>query len=536
MDQKGEKECFSRRDFVKGTAVAAACSLWGLTSESAKAVSPEKVSHWDEEADVVIVGYGAAGGCAAIAAHDAGARVVILEKMPAAGGNSGVSGAAILIPDNMTDAVKYYRALSFGTADEEMIRDFAESMVGFPVLLKKLGIPYSVDKALAFYPNLPGASSISKRIQFKPPGAGKVKFKALSDLVEKRRIKVLFDTSAKALIQNSETKEVEGVKAERAGKEIHLRARRGVVLASGGYEFSQEMLRNFNLPGVLEFIYPWGSPGNTGDGIKMALGAGGDLWHMSSFEWGPLCVRPASKEFGVAVGGGLEEASEGSFMFVNRYGKRFMDERKSMVHQRSPQEIVSFDGVRGEYSNLPAYMIFDEAYRAKGPIVATPEYFDLFFKGQVGYWMVKQLHLWSNDNASEVAKGWIIKSETIKDLARKMKIDAAGLADTIQKFNNFCAVGKDDPQYGRYIASMAPLKDPPFYAVEIGLTLINTQGGPKRNRHGQVLGIDNKPIPRLYTAGELGSFFGWLYQAGTNFAEAWTSGYAAGKSAASQKP
>ena len=181
-------------------------------------------------------------------------------------------------------------------------------------------------------------------------------------------------------------------------------------------------------------------------------------------------------------------------------------------------------------------MIFDEAYRSKGPIVATPEYFDLFFKGQVGYWMVKQLHLWSNDNASEVAKGWIIKSETIKDLARKMKIDAAGLADTIQKFNNFCAVGKDDPQYGRYIASMAPLKDPPFYAVEIGLTLINTQGGPKRNKHGQVLGIDNKPIPGLYTAGELGSFFGWLYQAGTNFAEAWTSGYAAGKSAASQKP
>jgi aspartate oxidase len=159
------------------------------------------VPSWDDEADVVIVGFGGAGGNAAISAHDSGARVLIIEKMPSAGGNSTVSGAGLFVPDNVPDAIRYYRALSSGTVDEDLIRVFAEAMVGIPDLLKKLGIEFTVKKAIPQFPSLPGSSSISKRIQFKPPGSGEVKFKALLNLVEKRRIRVIFNTSAKALIQ-----------------------------------------------------------------------------------------------------------------------------------------------------------------------------------------------------------------------------------------------------------------------------------------------------------------------------------------------
>ena len=93
----------------------------------------------DYDTDVLIVGYGAAGANAAIAAHDAGARVLIMEKLDYPGGNSGVCAGSMLIPESVEEAVRYYRGLSFGTVDEKMIRVFAEAMVGIPRLLTELG-------------------------------------------------------------------------------------------------------------------------------------------------------------------------------------------------------------------------------------------------------------------------------------------------------------------------------------------------------------------------------------------------------------
>jgi succinate dehydrogenase/fumarate reductase flavoprotein subunit len=529
------KRILSRREVIKGTATIGAASLLSLSFNGAEAIPPQTVPSWDDEADVVIVGFGGAGGNAAISAHDSGARVLIIEKMPSAGGNSAVSGAALLVPDHVPDAIRYYRALASGTVDEDLIRVFAEAMVGIPDLLKKLGIEFTVKKARPQFPSLPGSSTISKRIQFKPPGSGEVKFKALLDLVEKRRIKVIFNTAAKALIQIPETKEVVGIKADSAGKDKYIKANRGVVLTCGGYEYSQEMLAYFNLPGLSEFIFPWGSPGNTGDGVKMALGAGADLWHMCCLEWGPFCAKAPSKKFGFAVGAGLEEASAGSFIFVNKYGKRFMNERKSPVHRKGALEITRLDDERAEYPNLPSYMIFDETYRLKGPIVATQEFFELFFGGPVGYSMVHKVHEWSQDNAVEIEKEWIIRADTLKDLALKIKADPQGLEETVRKFKKSASTG-EDLEFGRSKASMKPIETPPLYAVEIALSLINTQGGPKHNKHCQVLDPYGSPIPRLYAAGELGSFFGFLYQGGNNFQEAWAFGRLAGKNAASETP
>lgn len=83
---------------------------------------------------------------------------------------------------------------------------------------------------------------------------------------------------------------------------------------------------------------------------------------------------------------------------------------------------------------------------------------------------------------------------------------------------------------------MAPLETPPYYAVELALTLVNTQGGPKHDKDCRVLDFSDRPIPRLYAAGEVGSFFGFLYQGGTNYPEAWAFGRIAGRKAAAQKP
>ncbi len=487
----------------------------------------------DYETDVLIVGYGAAGANAAIAAHDAGARALIIEKMGFPGGNSGVCAGAMLIPESVEEAIRYYRALSFGTVDEEMIRDFAEAIVGLPRLLTGLGAEFRVwRREPAYFPSL--LSGQVHRIQFSPTGAGGFRF--LQNLVEARKVEVLMDTRVTALIQNPQTREVLGVKAQKKGKEMILQARRGVVLACGGYEYNPGMLADFNFPGATDYIFPWGVPGNTGDGIKLASEAGAALWHMAAIEWGALCARKPSQKFRMAVGTGLGRARpEGSFVFVNRYGKRFMVENTSLIHRKAPLEILFFDHERAEYRNLPAYMVFDEAYRRKGPIASTLEHFQELWGGPVGYPLIHKIYEWSSDNQAEIDKGWVFQAETLSDLAGKMGADAAALEETIRNFNRACMDNRD-PQFGRAGNSLAPLETPPFYAVELALTLVNTQGGPKHNKDCQVLDFNDKAIPRLYAAGELGSFFGFLYQGGNNYPEAWAFGQIAGKRAAGEKP
>jgi succinate dehydrogenase/fumarate reductase flavoprotein subunit len=481
----------------------------------------------------LIVGYGAAGANAAIAAHDAGARVLIIEKMGFPGGNSGVCAGAMLIPESIEEAIRYYRALSFGTVNEEMIRVFAEAMVGIPRLLTGLGAEFRVRRTEpAYFPSL--LSGRVQRIQFSPTGAEGFRF--LQNRVQGRKVEVLMDTRATALIQDPQTREVLGVKAKKKGKEMTLLARRGVVLACGGYEYNPGMLADFNFPGATDYIFPWGAPGNTGDGIKLASEAGAALWHMASIEWGALCARKPSQKFGMAVGTGLGRARpEGSFVFLNRYGKRFMPENTSLIHRKAPLEILFFDHERAEYRNLPAYMIFDEAYRRKGPIASTREHFQEMWGGPVGYPLIHKVYEWSSDNQAEIDKGWVYQADTLADLAGKMGTDAAALEETIRNFNRACMDNRD-PQFGRAGNSLAPLETPPFYAVELALTLVNTQGGPKHNQDCRVLDFNDKAIPRLYAAGELGSFFGFLYQGGSNYPEAWAFGQIAGRRAAGETP
>jgi succinate dehydrogenase/fumarate reductase flavoprotein subunit len=312
-------------------------------------------------------------------------------------------------------------------------------------------------------------------------------------------------------------------------------ARKGVILACGGYEYNPSMLADFNFPGATDYIFPWGTPGNTGDGIKLAAGAGAALWHMASIEWGALCAKKASQAFGTAVGAGLGMAmSEGSFLFVNRYGKRFMAENTSLVHRKAPLEILAFDHEQAEYRNLPAFMIFDEAYRRRGPITSTGEQIQRVWEGPVGYCLVHEIYDWSKDNQAEIDRGWVFQADTVAELAGRIGADAASLEESLRDFNRFCRENRD-PQFGRRENSLVPLERPPYYAIELGLTLVNTQGGPKHNIDCQVLDFNDQPIPGLYAAGELGSFFGFLYQGGSNYPEAWAFGQIAGKKAAAEK-
>ena len=249
---------------------------------------------------------------------------------------------------------------------------------------------------------------------------------------------------------------------------------------------------------------------------------------MFNLEWDGPCVRAPSEQFGVSVQAGILTMAEvpGNYILVNKYGKRFMNDTKSLTHTKESLELTYFNNEKVEYPNIPFYIIFDETHRLKRPLVP---------KNTFAWNHVHKLVEWSSDNSAEIEKGWIHKAESLKELAAKTGIDPDGLQATVLKYNEYCKSG-NDVEFRRRPETLFPLATPPYYAAELALTCTNTQGGPKHNGKAQTLNKDNKPIPRLYTPGELGSFFGFLYPGGSNIPEAIAFGRIAGENAAKEKP
>lgn len=151
-------------------------------------------------------------------------------------------------------------------------------------------------------------------------------------------------------------------------------------------------------------------------------------------------------------------------------------------------------------------------------------------------------YIWSEDNQKEIDRGWIVKANTIEELAGKILADPDNnglmspsvLRETVKKYNEYCRKG-EDLEFRKHKEWLQPLENPPYYTVKLWPGGPNTQGGPKRNERAQVLRPDNAPIPRLYAAGELGSVWGMVYQGGGNIAECMAFGRIAGTNAASEK-
>jgi predicted oxidoreductase len=141
---------------------------------------------------------------------------------------------------------------------------------------------------------------------------------------------------------------------------------------------------------------------------------------------------------------------------------------------------------------------------------------------------------WSADNGAELAKGWIKQAETITALAQTIGLSPAVLEETVTRWNAHCRAGAD-ADFGR-TKMLSPIQEAPFYAVELSPSMLNTQGGPKRNARAQIVRPDGSPIPRLYSAGELGSIYSYLYQGTGNIGECLSFGHIAGRNAAAEQP
>jgi succinate dehydrogenase/fumarate reductase flavoprotein subunit len=503
----------SRRKFLRTAAVATpALTTVNILSASQ---SPIQEPKWDKEVDIVIVGSGFAGLSAAITAGDAGATSLILEKLPRKyeGGNSKVSGNMWWTPTNLPEAIVHIDALCAGLTDKESIQALAEEMMKLNQWLETMGVkaqPLGIFQPE--HPELPGSQCVRT---WSNGGAGEGKlYIPLREQVEKRGIEVLYETPAEELVL-SPAHEVIGVKATTGDKHIYIKAARGVVLACGGFEFDFEMQKQY-LPGWP--TYGRGTPGNTGDGIRMAQKAGAALWHMNNSLAGIGCLMvPEFDPVMIPV-----NFPGNAYILVDKTGKRFMNELRENRHGFGHKEnLLYFDGVLGAFTRIPCFGIFDESARTRGPVAGG-----MAFKfGWFGWFGDYQ---GSRDNSKEIANGWIVKGETLAELADKLEMQPAELEASIARWNEHCS-NKKDPDFGRPDRSLIPIEKPPFYCVKVYPATYNTQGGPRRNAKCQVVDPYNRPIPGLYSAGELGSFWGWMYNGGGNNSEALCTGWMAVK-------
>jgi hypothetical protein len=539
---------------------------------------------WDYSADVVVIGYGGAGVAASIGAYDAGASVLILEKAPQAlaGGNTGVSGGICTTPTPLTDFITIANMMCWNEVPLDVITATCTQITNLPNWVSSLGFSmtsgnFAWNLPLSFYqnavspafcPNSPPGQVPANYIVVPPfnyplkgtsktgsQGGGKDFFAVLDNCRASRNIPVMFQTPATSLIQNPNTNEIVGVVATTwTGQSINVKANKAVILACGGYENNEEIKHNYAPESPKnEYITFYGTPYNTGDGIYMAQSVGAKLWHMAKKEVHALANGPASKEIGDglvvdSLGYGFASATSLPGILVNRNGSRFINEYFDSGHNDNTRAWDAFvelwqtpDGsYYCDWPNQPFYAVFDSVAMSAGPLVSSG--------GPNGsrYGPVHNLYNWSQDNSVELAKGWIVGPATTPQALGAMitcrdffgnvvGMSASGLASQVTAYNNMCTAGVDT-QFGRAKATLLPLQKPPFYAMQLIECQTNTDGGPAHDAEVRTLDVNNNPIPRLYSPGELGSMWGGLYYGGGNVPEAIAMGRLAGANAAALTP
>ncbi|MDX6340225.1 MAG: hypothetical protein QOH87_363, partial [Trebonia sp.] len=452
--------------------------------------------------DVVVAGYGPAGACAAIAAHDGGASVVIVEAAAHGGGNALYSGGFLFdVPE--ASAVDHLDALCFGRTARPVLEAYANGLHEIDRWLTSLGgstvafHPPAARRPASFpsWPHFPAGGSIRYRVTAGGGGRrGEALWHLLDAAVRERGIPVRFQTTACRLVLDQQGSAT-GLVIERGGTETTVSARGGVVLACGGFEAAASLTDAY-LP--LGPTWPVGCLANTGAGLLMAQAAGADLWHMYGF-FGWFAFRTPQFPAPFAV-----DFFAPGYLFVDADGRRFADETGYEVHDRL-RALLAYFPRNDNRPRLPAWAIFDEATRLAGPL-----------NGLLG---TPNDYTWSADNAAELDQGWITSADGPADLAAKIGVERRVLEGTLAEYNGAARTGQD-LRFGRSADTLVPLDTGRLYAIETWPGVAGTTGGPRHDERARVVRPGGQPVPGFYAAGAVSLVWGHLIEHGGGLTDA----------------
>lgn len=532
---------------------------------------------WDYTADIVVVGSGAAAYATAITAKSRGAEVIMVEKAAIHGGTTLRSGGGFWIPNNRfqkekgiqdpkDDAIKYMARYSFphlynpddprlGLPENEYnlittYYDTASKMVGF---LENLGavktiqeINWTGQPQVDYQDQLPENKGIRGRVLYSMSSEGKQSYgdeliSQLKGWADNHNIPLLLNHRVKRIIKNNKG-EVIGIEAiTNKNVAVTFRAKKAVVFGSGGFTHNPTLMLHFQRG---PHFGGCAAPTNTGDFVLMGNAIGAQLGNMAGAFRAELVIEQAlsDPDWGHNVWWILGD----SVLEVNRYGIRFMDEKRNYT-DRTMTHFV-WDPQRAEWTNMLTFMIYDErtATLWQGfpplPVQGQPE-----------------PHVIDGNTLDELATNIATRLEQLKTKIGGFQLDSRfgeNLKKTVARFNEFANAGVDadfhrgEYAYDREWATFPPTipgvqwptKDAknytmyplspkgPYHAIILGAGTLDTNGGPIINHKAQVIDTENKPIPGLYGAGDCiasptaNAYWG----GGSTIGPAMTYGYIAG--------
>ncbi|MFE7224311.1 FAD-binding protein [Nocardioides sp. NPDC057577] len=487
---------------------------------------------WDEEHDVVVVGAGGGGLTGAWAAARAGLDVLLVEASDRYGGTTAYSGGGMWFPgnavlrdggvaDDADEARDYFRAV-VGDRTPQTLQD--AFLAAGPRLVDEL----LTDEALVFEPfpwpdyygRVPGAREVRqiRALTLDPaelgPLAGTVRptlkvdragEQAPAELVGGQALigRLLLalsrlpqaqlrpETACAELVVDGGR--VVGIVTENAGGPRRIRVRRGVLIASGGFEQNAAMRTEHGVPGSVTGAM--GPEGNQGRAIRAAIDIGADTDLMDQAWWAPGLAHPdGTTSFSLWFTGGI---------FVDRDGRRFVNE--SLPYDRIGRAVI--DGQRAGTVGTTYWMVYDDREGLAPPVRSTT----LPLAPQEEY----------------VAAGLWHTADTLGGLAEAIGVPVEELEATVQRFNGFAETGRDDDHgrgdepYDRAFSGggspLVPIAEGPFHAAAFGLSDLGTKGGLRTDEHARVLARDGEVIPGLYAAGNsMAAVSGTTYPAGGN--------------------
>ena len=517
--------------------------------------------------DLICVGSGVAGSAAALAAADAGLRVCLVEKADKLGGGSAFSlgalwvganhlQAAAGISDSLDETRTYLRFLAGGAAVDANLDAYVDHGPAVLREFERMGVHFRIIERLPdhYYPDAPGTKAAGRSLEavplqrkelgrwadalqqgpYTPPGmtwtdavawggfanrrgwdhaeltrraaagwlgAGQAIVGQLLAQLVKRGVEIRTGFAARSLLVSDGR--VVGIRGDH-----DLQAKRGAILATGGYEGSEELIRRYEGLPDWQTMFP---PSVEGDGLIMASEIGAATYHvpvnlctmLGYFSSGEIFRNAGSREF----------TFPHSFI-VNRAGKRFADE--SQFQQMVPA-LRRFDPSTHTYANLPCFLIFDRQYLERYTLAA--------------------------EAAGVKRPGWLTYGDTLEELAQKLGIDAASLRATADAFNRQAREGAD-PEFGRGRSAwskswsgdqkhginpiLGPVSEAPFCGVRLHPTGAGS-GGLLTDSHARVMHVRGHPVAGLYACGNAAAptAYGAGYQAGLTLMGGMIFGYLA---------